>query len=367
MIHCGQPQIGQVERANVMAAMDSGQVTEGKWVKTFAQRLSGVLGDRPVVPVSSGTAALHVALLAVGVQPGDEVIVPATTYVATANAALLCGASVRVADVDEKSWTLDPSAMSDLLTEKTTAVVPVHLYGVPADIEAIEDELERHYRRTGRRVAIVEDCAEALGAATTLGKVGTLGDAAAFSFYGSKTITTGGEGGAVSWSDWRVGGRAEHISHQSMTDSRYVHDCIGFNYRMTEMQAAFGVAQLGRLNEFIDKRRQVFEWYDERLGPQDWVGTQRLPDGFTHGYWAYAIRTRSLARRVAEAMLEQGVETRPVFPPLWQFPHIGGRTADYLDKTVAEDISNRGLILPTHCGLSGADVDQVCEVLKRCV
>ena len=362
MIHCGQPQIGQVERANVMAALDSGHVTEGQWVRAFASRFSGAI-NRPVVPVASGTAALHVALLAVGVQPGDEVIVPATTYVATANAALLCGATVRVADVDEKSWTLDPSALPGLLTEKTTAVVPVHLYGVPADIEAIEDELEKHYRRTGRRVAIVEDCAEALGAATTQGKVGSLGDAAAFSFYGSKTITTGGEGGAVSWSDWRVGGRAEHISHQSMTDSRYVHDCIGFNYRMTEMAAAFGVAQLGRLNEFIDKRRQVFQWYDERMWPLEWVRHQRLPAGFTHGYWAYAITTRSLASRVAKAMLELGVETRPVFPPLWQFPHIGGRA----DGPVAEDISIRGLILPTHCGLTESDVNQVCEALKRCV
>lgn len=367
MIYCGQPQIGESERALVAAALDSGQITEGKWVKTFAQRLCGVLGDRPVVPVSSGTAALHVALLAVGVQPGDEVIVPATTYVATANAAILCGAKVVVADVDKRSWTLDPLALEELLTDRTAAVVPVHLYGVPADIERIEDELEVHYRRTGRRVAIVEDCAEAFGAATTHGKVGTLGDAAAFSFYGSKTITTGGEGGAVAWGDWRVGGRAEHVSHQSMTEVRYVHDCLGFNYRMTEMQAAFGVAQLGRLNEFLDKRRQVFNWYDDRLGPLDWVKQQRLPVGCIHGYWAYAITTPRFAYSTAEAMLQEGVETRPVFPPLWQFPHIGGRTARPIQNAVADNIRTYGLVLPTHCGLTEGDVDTVCEVLKKCV
>ena len=365
MITCGQPQIGDAERALVAAALDSGQVTEGKWVRTFAQRLSGVLGGRPVVPVSSGTAALHVALLAVGVQPGDEVIVPATTYVATANAALLCGAKVRVAGIDPRSWTLDPATLPHLLTKKTKAVVPVHLYGVPADIEGIEDRLEVHYRRTGRRVEIVEDCAEAFGAATPAGKVGTLGDAAAFSFYGSKTITTGGEGGAVAWADWRVGGRAEHVSHQSMTEVRYVHDCLGFNYRMTEMQAAFGVAQLGRLNEFVDKRRQVFEWYDERLRPLDFVGHQHLPAGCIHGYWAYAIRTRSLACRVAEAMLSMGVETRPVFPPLWTFPHVGDPDPPF--TAGSEDIHRYGLVLPTHCGLSESDVDTVCEVLKKCV
>lgn len=365
MITCGQPQIGEAERALVAAALDSGQITEGKWVRTFAQRVAGVVG-RPVVPVSSGTAALHVALLAVGVQPGDEVIVPATTYVATANAAILCGAKVRVAGVDDKSWTLNPRTLPNLLTDKTKAVVPVHLYGVPADIEAIEDELEIHYRRTGRRVEIVEDCAEAFGAATRAGKVGSLGDAAAFSFYGSKTITTGGEGGAVAWDDWRIGGRAEHIVHQSMTSVRYVHDCVGFNYRMTEMQAAFGVAQMTRLNEFLDKRRQVFEWYDERLDPLDWVCRQRLPAGFMHGYWAYAVRLRKIANPVAEAMRAMGVETRPVFPPLWQFPHVGGE--DYGgSESSAERIRSHGLVLPTHCGLSEADVDRVCEVLKQCV
>ena len=152
-----------------------------------------------------------------------------------------------------------------------------------------------------------------------------------------------------------------------MTEVRYVHDCIGFNYRMTEMQAAFGVAQLTRLNEFLDKRRRVFGWYDERLGPHDWVDSQRLPDGCIHGHWGYAIRTRSFASHVAEAMLSMGVETRPVFPPLWQFPHIGGRTAHPLHNAVADDIRTYGLVLPTHCGLVESDVDRVCEVLKKCV
>jgi perosamine synthetase len=361
LIQCGEPQIGEAERALVLQALSSGQVTEGKWVRTFADRLSGVI-DRPVVPVSSGTAALHVALLAVGVQPGDEVIVPATTYVATANAALLCGAKARVCDVDEKTWTIDPLNLADLLTDRTTAVVPVHLYGVPADIEAIEDELEKHYRRSGRRVAIVEDCAEALGAATNLGKVGALGDAAAFSFYGSKTVTTGGEGGAVAWADWRVGSRAEHVSHQGMTQIRYVHDCVGFNYRMTEMQAAFGVAQMTRLDEFLGKRRQVFKWYDERLGD---FSRQAMPAKYTHGYWAYAVVLPVPANPVADRMLAAGVETRPVFPPLWTFPHVGGE--DYVPESTADRIRCRGLVLPTHCGLIENDVDTVCKELIRAV
>lgn len=364
MIHCGEPQIGEMEREAVGQVLAGGRITEGAWVKAFATRLTSVI-DRPVVPVSSGTAALHVALLAVGVQPGDEAIVPATTYVATANAALLCGAKVRVCDVDRKTWTLDPYAMTSLLTEKTAAVVPVHLYGVPADIEAIGDELEIHYRCTGRRVAIVEDCAEALGAQTPLGKVGSLGDAAAFSFYGSKTITTGGEGGAVAWADWRVGSRAEHVSHQSMTHIRYVHDCIGFNYRMTEMQAAFGVAQMSRLEEFLAKRRQVFEWYDERLDSIDSVRRQLLPAGHTHGYWAYAVMLQAWANPVAQKMLAAGVETRPVFPPLWTVPQVGGD--DHVVESTADRIRTHGLVLPTHCGLIENDVDKVCRELRNAI
>jgi perosamine synthetase len=359
VIHCGEPQIGALERQYVNEVLDSGRLTEGEWVRSFATRLAGVI-DRPVVPVASGTAALHVALLAVGVQPGDEVIVPATTYVATANAALFCGAKVRVCDVDEKTWTIDPLNLADLLTDKAAAVVPVHLYGVPADIEAIEDELELHYRRTGRRVAIVEDCAEAFGAATKQGRVGSLGDAAAFSFYGSKTITTGGEGGAVAWADWRVGGRAEHVAHQSMTDIRYYHDCVGFNYRMTEMQAAFGVAQVIRLNEFLDKRRRVFQWYDDRLGG---FRRQSLPAGCTHGYWAYAVTLETLACPVAEKMLAAGVETRPVFSPLWSLPHVGGE--DFAPDSTAGRLRSYGLVLPTHCGLTEEDVDTVCKELIR--
>lgn len=359
MIHCGEPQIGPKERAYVADVLESGRLTEGPWCKALSQELQSLL-NRGVVPVSSGTAALHVALLAVGVQPGDEVIVPATTYVATANAALLCGAKVRVCDVDERSWTLDPLNLPDLLTDKTSAIVPVHLYGVPADMAGIEDALEEHYRRTGRRIAIVEDCAEALGAATTLGPVGALGDAAAFSFYGSKTITTGGEGGAVAWGDWMIGSRAEHLSHQSMTEERYVHDCIGFNYRMTEVQAAFGVAQIERFREFLDKRRQIFQWYDDRL---DWVERQQLPKRYTHGYWAYAVKLRSFSSLVREKMRLAGVETRPVFPPLWNMPHIG--RGDRLEGSVASGLYMRGIVLPTHCGLTEGDVDTVCRELAN--
>lgn len=357
MIRCGEPQIGQREREYAERVLASGRLTEGPWVDLLAKRLAATIG-RPATPMSSGTAALHVALLACGIGPGDEVIVPATTYVATANAVLMAGATPVVADVSLSTWTLSPESVRECLTAATRAVLPVHLYGVPADIGAIDDVLDGHYRRTGRRIYVVEDCAEALGAATPQGRVGTLGDAAAFSFYASKTITTGGEGGAVAWADHRIGDRAEHVSHQSMTTRRYVHDCLGWNYRMTELQAAVGVAQLERLDEFLDKRRQLFDWYDQRL--PNGMARQQCGDRMTHGYWAYAALVGRSAGLVAAALADVGVESRPVFPPLGTFPHIGRRNG----TPIAAGIHRNGLVLPTHCGMTERDVERVCDALR---
>jgi perosamine synthetase len=359
VIHCGEPQIGALERQYVNEVLDSGRLTEGEWCAKLARALTDVI-IRPCHPVSSGTAALHLALLAVGVQPGDEVIVPALTYVATANAVLMCGAKPVVVDVDQDTWTICLGAVTRHLTRRTKAIVPVHLYGVPA--ATLQDVAVSHYRRTGRQVMIVEDCAEALGARAGTRSVGQDGDAAAWSFYGSKTITTGGEGGAVSYSSTIIGGRAWHLAHQGQTDQRYVHDCLAWNYRMTELQAAVGVAQMRRLWEFHAARCKVFEWYDQRLDGR--FPRQGIPPNCQHGYWAYAIRLPfgSKPRLVSLAMALAGVETRPVFPPIVSHRHMPAG-----DCYRAGCIADSGLVLPTHCGLTEEDVDTVCKELIRAV
>jgi perosamine synthetase len=363
LIHCGEPQVGPQEAANVNAVLASGLLTRGDWCRRFARRLADKLGDVSVEPVSSGTTALHLALMALGVGPGDEVIVPATTYVATGNAVLYCGAKPVIVDVDRWTWTIDELAFELALTPKTRAVIPVHLYGVPAP--RLNEMLADHYRRTGRFVYVVEDCAEALGAARHGVPVGTIGvDASAWSFYASKTITTGGEGGAVASRNWLTMSRARLLATQAMSADRYYHDAVGWNYRMTEMQAAFGVAQLDRLGEFIEKRRQVFEWYDARLA--DRFMRQSCPQGYTHGRWAYAIRIDGTYRQSVQHSLEAaGVETRPVFPPLWSHPQFGEPSYDW--ETNADAIHDDGLVLPTHCGLTEEDVDTVCKELIRAV
>lgn len=353
MIYCGQPDIGSQEKANVLDVLSSGRITRGPWCKRFEDRLYEKL-RRPAHVVSSGTAALHLALAGVGVGKGDEVIVPATTFVATANAVLYCRAKPVAADIDERTWNISPGSVQNAITPKTKAVVPVHLYGLPADMSGILAVVEGHYRRTGQRIAVVEDCAEAFGAAG----IGTAGDAAAYSFFGSKTITTG-EGGAVTWRDARVGVRVIHLAGQSMTENRYWHDCLGFNYRMTELQAAVGVAQLGRLEEFLAKRRQIFEWYDARL-PREFCRQQK-PVGSDHGCWAFAVTHHRIhPPTTIRRLWEAGIESRPIFYPLNRLPHVGG-----IPTPRASRLHETGIVLPTHTGLKEGDIDTICLALKK--
>ena len=364
-IACGEPQIGEAEIAAVTEVLRSGRLTRGDECERFEEALREQLNARGVLAVSSGTAALHLALLAVGVQPGDEVIIPATTFVATANAVLYCKAKPVIVDVDRKTWTIDIAAVSRVMNRKTKAIVPVHLYGVPADVGSLMLLCDDHYCRTGREVAIVEDAAEALGAQHMGRDVGAIGEAAALSFYGSKTITTG-EGGAVVFHSGRVGGRGWYLHGQAQSvTKRYWHDCLGYNYRMTEMQAALGRVQLERLEVFLDKRRQVFGWYDELL-PETFE-RQKMRDSDRHGYWAYAVikeyRGEMDAAAVAQRMLAAGVETRPVFYPLSRMQHLQGAAIG--EPYVAHRLHKHGLVLPTHCGLSREDVEKVCHELRK--
>lgn len=364
MIYCGQPDIGVAEESAVLEVLRGGQLTRGEWCESFEFHLSELLGQDAHV-VSSGTAALHLALLAVGVGPGDEVIVPATSFVATINAVLYCGATPVIVDIDRDSWTIDYAQVVAAVTEKTKAIVPVHLYGNPAP--SFGSWSLDHYVRTGHRVWIVEDAAESLGSLRS--GLPPTGDVNCYSFYGSKTITTG-EGGAVCGGNPFVMRRVKHLAGQGMTSSRYFHDVVGFNYRMTEMQAALGVAQLVRLPEFLAKRKQVFDWYNERL--PDSFKRQSVGKDDTHGYWAFAVAKQygpggpMDAAKVARVMRENGIETRPIFPPSYWFGYVSRASSlPHGFCLVAEYLHKHGLVLPTHTGLTEKDVEKVCASLAK--
>jgi perosamine synthetase len=361
VIYCGQPDIGVAEETAVLDVLRGGQLTRGPVVAEFERLFGGINGLR-MHAVSSGTAALHLALLAAGVGRGDEVIVPATTFVATANAVLYCGAKPVVVDVDPKSWTIDLNEMAAAVTDKTKAIIPVHLYGVPAP--SLNDWKVDYYRSTGRRIVIIEDCAESIGCLRS--GLAPAADMNCYSFYGSKTITTG-EGGAVGTQEKLFAERIAHLAGQAMTATRYVHDALGWNYRMTEVQAAIGVAQLSRLSEFMEKRRQVFDWYNSRL--PDRFRRQEVAKDDTHGCWAFAVVKeygRPMdARHVERLMREDGIETRPIFPPVCHFQHVqrAGRTGRRI--YAADSLYRYGLVLPTHTSLTENDVEKVCASLVK--
>lgn len=360
MIQFGGCVIGDAERENVLRVLESGRLTRGQVCEEFEEELTRLTGYG-CHAVSSGTAALHVALLAAGVKPGDRVVVPATTYVATANAVLYCGAEPIVVDVDRQTWTIDyEQAVTAAEDYDAAAIVPVHLYGAPAP--SFHGWRDNFYRRTGRMVRIVEDAAESLGCLRD--GEHPCGDLATLSFFGSKTLTTG-EGGAVLWRDSLLGDRVIHLAGQAMTKQRYLHDACGWNYRMTELAAAVGLAQLGRLPNLLERRRQVFRWYDEFLPPS--FGRQGVEKEDSHGYWAFAVAhpygPPVDAAKVVHDLAMAGVEARPIFPPLTSHRHLGSAEAPF-GTPIADRLHACGIVLPTHPLLTQEQVLRVSDLLK---
>lgn len=357
-IAVSQPVFGGNEERYLLDCLRSGRITQGAWVDRFEREFAAYIGTSYAVAVSSGTAALHLALVALGIGPGDEVIVPALTFIATANAVAYTGAKAIVVDVNPDTWTIDVGEVFKAITPRTKAVIPVHLYGIPADMNGLR-------QRIPSNIAIVEDAAESLGASLSGRKVGSIGDMGCFSLYGSKTITTG-EGGMITTNDPTLYKQLRHLRGQGMTDRRYWHDAIGYNYRMTDLQAAIGVAQLEKIQSFLNARSSVFDSYAGRLRYDDrFIFQKRHDRRDSVSNWAVAINLCYDAHKthVFEHLAERGIETRPVFYPLNQMPmYDGGKPLE-----IANRIARRGLVLPTHAALTDDDVAYVCQKLIEVV
>ncbi len=360
-IPVAEPVIGEEELANVVEAIRSGWISSlGAFIGAFEQEFAAFCGARYGVAVANGTAALHLALVAVGVQPGDEVLVPSLTFVATANAVRYCGATPVFVDSDPKIWGMDAAALKARISRRTKAIVPVHLYGHPCDMEPILDMATRH------GLAVVEDAAEAHGAEYQGRRVGNFGKAGCFSFYGNKIITTG-EGGMCVTDDPALAERLRLLRDHGMDSKRhYWHEVVGYNYRMTNLQAAVGVAQVRKLPEFIEKKRQLARWYAELLGPLAQAGQVRLhPEApwARNVFWMYSLLlldSRIPRDEVRIRLRERGVDTRPFFHPMHTLPPYA--TGERLP--VAEDLAAHGLNLPSGVGLEKHEVEQVTRALR---
>jgi perosamine synthetase len=312
------------------------------------------------VSCTNGTAALHLALSALGVRPGDEVIVPALTYVATANAVRYCGAKAVFVDSEAESMNMDPAEIERNVSAKTKAIIPVHLYGQCADMGPIADIA------AANRIAVVEDASEALGATYRGRLAGSLGTAGTFSFFGNKIVTTG-EGGMVTVTDSDLAERIRRLRNQCAESTRpYWHSTIGFNYRMTNLQAALGVAQMERVDELLHARANVADWYDEDLADLDDVLARphRRPSN-RHVYWMYTVIIRDGVAcnrdRLIQHLDTDGIDTRPAFSPLHLMPPYYLGTGRF---PVAERLGARGISLPTHSRLTRAEVGYVASRLR---
>lgn len=351
--------IGENEKRNVVDALDSGWISgSGPYVERFEQSFAEYLGVENALTCANGTAALHLALLALNIGPGDDVIVPALTYIATANAVRYCGATPVFADCNPKTWNAGIDEIAPLVTERTRAIIVVHLYGNPVAIDPIR-ELCR-----ARGIALVEDAAEAHGAEYRGSKVGSFGDIATFSFYGNKLITTG-EGGMVATNDPELAARVRLLRGQGMDPQRrYWFPVIGYNYRLTNIQCAIGMAQLERLAEFIDVRRRLAARYRTALADLPGIAFQRETPGAISVWWMFSILASSEAARdrLMQHLADADIETRPLFYPLHILPPYRTSAATCPG---AERIGLTGLNLPTGGHVSVADVERIAELIRE--
>lgn len=353
-----EPSLSGNEKKYVMDCLDSNWISsKGKYVSLFEESFSQYIGIKHSLTVCNGTVGLHLALVTLGIGEGDEVIVPTLTYVASVNTIVYTGAIPVFVDSLPDTWQIDPEDVERHITGNTKAIIAVHLYGHPCDMDKLRKIAKEH------RLFLIEDCAEAIGSRYMNQHVGTFGDIGVFSFYGNKTITTG-EGGMLVTNDQTLYERSLHFRGQGLAKYRqYWHDVIGYNYRMTNICAAIGLAQLEKVEETLEKKHQIASWYKEMLSQTLFEVQPEIGD-IVHSYWMVCTLVPEIQQRdfIRDKLLEFGIETRPVFYPIHMMPMYSHR---YQRHKVAEDIGWRGINLPSYPNLSYSQVRYICDCLIK--
>ena len=333
--------------------------SQGDYVKKFESSFSDYFDGISSVSVSSGTAALHLALLALGIGKEDEVIVPNITFGASANVVVNVGATPIFVDIENKYFTMSTSNLRKYITKNTKAIMPVHLYGHPCDMDPIMELAKEN------NLWVIEDCAEALGAEYKGSKVGKIGDIGCFSFFANKIITTG-EGGMVTTKHQHLMDKIKLFRDHGMSPSRrYWHEVAGLNYRLTNLQAAIGLAQIEQLDKFLEHRMKIVECYDELLSDNEFFSIPQTAEWAKNVYWLYTIvldEEKSPLNKIqlSNALREKGIDTRNVFEPLHLQPAYSKRK-DVLENS--HKFSKNGLSLPLSNSISVLDVQKACQIL----
>ena len=346
-----KPQIGWQERRQVNRVLKSLKLAQGPEVKAFEDEFSKFVDGRDCVAVNSGTSALHLALLSLGIKEGDEVIVPSFTFAATANVVILSGAKPVFVDIDLDTYCIDPKAIKAAITPKTKAIIVVHLFGLPANMQEIK-ALSKEYS-----LLIVEDCAQSHLAKINEEFVGTFGDAAAFSFYPTKNMTSG-EGGMIVLNNSQQTRICKLLRNQGM-ETKYQNEIAGYNLRMTDIHAAIGRSQLRKLPRATEKRIRNAKYLTERLEIDT---TPIIPQGFTHVFNQYTLRIKNNRDNLSKNLSKDGIGNEVYYPkPVHKLPSFNSP----LDLPNTERATNEVLSIPVHPSLSKIQLDRIVRVFNR--
>ncbi len=364
-IPVNEPLLGPRETEYVLDCVRSGWISSsGPYVARFEKAWARLCGVEHGVAVSSGTAALFAAVAALGLEPGDEVLMPTFTFIGCAHAILAAGATPVLVDCDERTWCMDVSQVAGLLTPRTRAVMAVHIYGHPVDMGSLRALALRH------PLALVEDAAEAHGAEYCGIRTGGLGDVACFSFYANKILTTG-EGGMVVTDDAELAARVRsYVNMAFRPERRFLHTEVGYNHRLTSLQAAVGLAQVEDFDRRVARKREIGARYTELLSDVEGLELPVEMPWARNVYWMYGIvvseETGLDAQALAGRLETEGVETRPFFVGMHEQPVFLSRGLFAGERyPVAERIARQGLYLPSGLGLADEDVEAVAAAVER--
>jgi len=359
-IELDAPNVGKLEKEYLNHCIDSTFIsTFGPFVPEFEEKFAGYIGAKKAVSTQSGTAALHMALYQLGIGEGDEVIVPSLTFIATINPILYVGATPVMVDVSPKTWNIEGEEIEKAITKKTKALIPVHLYGNPCNLDEIIEIAKNH------NLFVIEDATESLGASYKGRQTGTFGDFGCFSFNGNKLITTGG-GGMIATNDEK---QAEHIKflvNQARDASQgYYHPEVGFNYRMTNIEASLGLAQLERIDKFLEKKREFRKIYQEVFNDLPYIKFQENSDNASGGWWLTCIRIDKNNVDIDNLKLklkEKEIPTRRIFIPVSEMPYLKEFSKPCPNSY---EIYNRGICLPSSTLNEEEDIRKAALIIKE--
>jgi perosamine synthetase len=366
MIPVCEPTLQGNELKYITEAVSSGWISSaGKFINQFEEKFSSFCNAKYGISCSSGTVALHLAIEAMGIGKGDEVIIPTFTMIASSNAVIYAGAKPVLIDAEPETWNIDINKIEEKITKNTKAIMVVHTYGHPVDMDKIKAIADKH------NLPIIEDAAEAHGAEYKGKKAGSLGDIACFSFYANKIITTG-EGGLITTNNQQWAENARNLRNHHFSEPRFTHNKVGYNYRMTNMQAAIGLAQLEKIDELIDARRKNAKLYSQLLKDIPGITLPPEKEWAKNVYWMYGIliskKFGKTMPQLREELKNKGIDTRTFFTGMHKQPAYKEQDSRFPDITgsypIADQLEQQGCYLPSSSHLTEEQIKTVAEAIK---